>query len=651
MGVTERDATTIGDSVAIHAYGAARDNRGRKLTAPRTYSTNAVWPAGAEVWSYGSHFPLYRFVHETGRRPLFVLNGDRWGGSRSRTPDHQAAARAAIAATSIDSCVIPFTALDGAGIDKDSIRLIHARPDENWTEDRSAETLAGVPLWERTVHYQVTLESETLAGVADRHRRVHRELSDTEVETVRAAGGYVSDTWKYSYADRLPDADGIYRWTEPRTRPLAPGEDGRFHWTAHVHRLGDCLFSAVREIREPDRAAEPFESERHTARETLELIADGGGGGFCRSAPEGDRPLGHGIHEAGPSGACIHCGYALTVRAVWRRRARYLSSFDTNETPPLYFLAEVPRGAGGTVETATEALAPRAVHAALARGAEVLRQGDIFLIPTNVTAPELVYRGIRSRARLTQWTRGARARKGETGYSEPMRAADWRRARALARREYRAGRAALAAAPEPNRPKSEPNARRLWQKIRADHAERLARARAELRRATFRASLYGIQSARRTLENLETRGAVDSWGNRNRRHARDSYRRNAVPDAASRWRLCLIAAHERLRPELYGVRAEAMRERIRAAVSIYGTAHSASEVITLRSGAVYVRGTVRHVPALDLAQPAWARGRRPDHRPTVLGNGERWYLAVRNTVPRQAVSRRRRRSNRARSAA
>jgi len=780
LSVYDRDAITIRDAVSLLAGKHVFDSRGREIDSPREYSTNRAHARGREVHSYGAHFPLFRYVHERGRRPLFLVNGDVWrgnGGSwgnRSRTPDHQTVTRDAIRASGVESCVIPFTALSGAGIALDSVRLIHARPDKGWTETRYAETLAGVPRWNRTVSYSVERTAETLAGVADEYRRVHRKLTVDE-QAARdadcAAGrpytwGYAYGEW--GYADRLPDADGLYRWTESRTRPIDADADGRYSWTVHVHRLGDCLFSGVREISEPARPAYPFERGRDTARErvTLESVD---GYQTCTAAPDHS-------HESGAGSACVHCGRELVARAVWRRRARYLSSFDTNESPPLYFLAEVPHGAGDTVETALDALAPRAVHAAIARGAEVLRQGDIFLIPTALDVAALERRGIRLRARLTQWTRDARARRGETGYVPPLSAADRRRMDAIARREYRAARRAGetasaylldygererrraesreqwrellarqdrerdramragfapdATAPESGRcdvcgavigmacapmtalehryarddgaernarlfatrhnrepladvhagereglrrrtlagrtrdvatlpaPYSDAGIRRRFANLRADYVRDVALARVALRRATFaeprpyrdsygranrmdpRSRVYAIERARESFERVSRRGAVDSWGNRSPAMARDSYRRAGRNGAIEEWRAAQETARRRLRPELYGERAANLRERVRDAVSIYGTAHTATEVVTLRSGAVYVRGTVLHRPAIERNGDAW---RAPDHRPTVLGNGERWYLAVRNTVPRQTAARRRRR--------
>jgi hypothetical protein len=91
------------------------------------------------------------------------------------------------------------------------------------------------------------------------------------------------------------------------------------------------------------------------------------------------------------------------------------------------------------------------------------------------------------------------------------------------------------------------------------------------------------------------------------------------------------AARAEVRPETVdtGARWQGRRETLRAAVSIYGTAHTATELARVR-GAVYVRGVVTHRPELDSSGERW---RTPDHRPLRL-TPERWYLAVRNTVPR-----------------
>lgn len=639
MNVLERDEVTIRDVIALQVGRPRTDSRGRPITTPRTYSTNRAFPAGAEVWSYGSHFPLFRYVRPNGNRgprtPFYLVNGDRWPGgrNRSRTSAHQDIARRAILETGLPFMVIPFTALSGAGIELDSVRPIHSRPDSVWTERRYADVLEDVPRWARIADWKTeTRYGATFEDVPRDRRSTYRELTDEERSALESAGAYAPNGW--GYRPILPDEDGRYSWNERYSVPIERDEDGRYSWEITIHRLGDAVFSAVREIVEPRRPAIPFERSRDTARERVQLTADGML--YCE-------PSDGAGHEAGPGSACVHCGEELQAQTVvWRRRARYLSSFDTNEVPPLYFLAELPRGAGDTVEEAIDALAPRAVHASLARGVDVRRQGDVFYIATDLSDEELAARGIRSRARLTMWTRGARPRKGETGYSEPLSAKDRRELSRIARATWRR-RDVQAQAPH-----SEPGIRRRFATLRAKHVAEIADARDRLRRATFADTRPGyvrttrvqaVTMARRRLESLLAQGVSDSLGNRSPAMARDSYRRQAWT-ALEEWEAARRAAHARLRPELFGDRLERTSRDIRRAVSIYGTAHTATEAVTLRNGATYARGIARHVPGLEVG-----RFGRPDHSPVKLGDGTRWYLAIRNTVPRQASQRRRRAPN------
>ncbi len=665
MNVGDLDRCAISDAIEILTCGRAL-HRGE--TSPRgieRQDCRVTWDRHArEVYSYGRHFPLFRFVPRalSGRRDLFVINGDSvrsggWG-NRSRTPDHQFVARELIAATGADSVVIPFSALDGAGIDIDSVRPIHVRPDENWTETREVRTIVEVPRWRRIETYSVACESESLDVIPKRYREEYRALTDTERED-REAREEPAPTW-YLTLPRLPDADGRYRWTEPREREIAPDADGMYRWTVEVHRLGDSLFSAVRTERET-RAADPFETERETTRETVQL-RDSDGRTYCEGNAGPAEDTGARIHAAGPGtgrdtsarlgagpegAACIYCGSELRADVTRRRRARYLSSFDSQEWPPLYFLAEVPRGAGATVETALDRLAPRAVHAALARGREVARQGDIFFIATDLTAEDLEPRII-ARARLTQWTRDARAKRGEVGFVAPQSAEDRRRELAYARRVWRERfRAAVAGAYwRETDADARDKSRELWRELLERHKHERAAilpipdALEDLGRRQKR-EREDLKRETRRDEPRATGAPSTSRGARARvpaPHGRDAYRDRYGANARGAWTAARHVAREHFRPgETAGTsRASSRRERVRRALAIYGTSHSATEVLRTRGG-TYVRGTVRHVPELEPGRT----GAR-DHRPLALGDGSRLYLAVRNTVPRASRRNRRR---------
>ncbi|ANA86858.1 hypothetical protein BH772_gp027 [Gordonia phage Bachita] len=71
-----------------------------------------------------------------------------------------------------------------------------------------------------------------------------------------------------------------------------------------------------------------------------------------------------------------------------RRTAFYISSFDRQESRPLYFLSELPREVS-SFDDALQALKPEAVVTAEDMGRTVTRQGDMFAIPTEITTAQI----------------------------------------------------------------------------------------------------------------------------------------------------------------------------------------------------------------------------------------------------------------------
>lgn len=80
------------------------------------------------------------------------------------------------------------------------------------------------------------------------------------------------------------------------------------------------------------------------------------------------------------------------------RREYFISSFDHQESPPLYFLSQLPEPAE-TLDHALELLAPPSVKMARDLGKEVIRQGDLFAIPMDVDTRELTAQGARYKQR------------------------------------------------------------------------------------------------------------------------------------------------------------------------------------------------------------------------------------------------------------
>lgn len=65
-------------------------------------------------------------------------------------------------------------------------------------------------------------------------------------------------------------------------------------------------------------------------------------------------------------------------------------------------------------------------------------------------------------------------------------------------------------------------------------------------------------------------------------------------------------------------------------ISLYGTAHTATEVAVLPDGTMLARGSMYHQPWI-----VGERWRDADHARRKIGDGKAWHLIVRNTVPTQ----------------
>lgn len=131
------------------------------------------------IYSWGRHFEMARPLRDAkGRITGYLINGDRASVSTDR---HQSEVRNAIASLgSAPSVTIPYEALDAAGIDRDTVRVLEVR------EDR----------WETTEH-----SSAYLSQVPER-------LRDRAVDYTRR------ESWQWEAA--WHDDDGVYHWETKR---------------------------------------------------------------------------------------------------------------------------------------------------------------------------------------------------------------------------------------------------------------------------------------------------------------------------------------------------------------------------------------------------------------------------------------------------
>lgn len=485
-------------------------------------------------------------------RPVFLVTGDRWGspgwGHANPQDETRRTVEEVARSTDADVLLVPFAALESAGIVRSSIRPLEIRPDARWKEYEDVpESVADVgkairlPWGTSRANGNRAGEGYTLQWRPGDGHTYTREVSTHRVE-YRERPEDSGASWPRRERVLVPlDEERIGAlergWNSCEQDPDVPG---RYRTILHMHRLGDSIFTAVvRGNRTSRRECSVADVIRAYLDEDLDAL-------------DTDAP----IRETVPT----------------LRRRRFVSSFDMQESRwgGLYFLATLPGSSRArSVETAIEDLAPAAVHAALARGRTVYRQGDIFAVATDLSDAD-VYGFARTRARLTLWTRQAAARPGEIGYRAPMSDATWRRIYRDTRRTVATSIGALLNTPGPEGKRGVRANRYPYYGNGRDHYRGNGRALLDL--------------------------SADTFGRAHARHVRPT---------------------------------RDLRADLQSALSVHGTAHSATEVVKGPGGTVYLRGIMRHVPGLEPGR----RGGR-DHVDLHLGDRQTWFLAIRNTVPR-----------------
>ena len=582
-----------------------------------------------ELYSYGTHFPLARFVPaKRGRRALWLINGDVWrGGGWSLTSRHQSETRSAIADVIADAAksgryignlIVPFSALDGATIDYDSIRPIHVRDDrrEGFTNTASVPRhIVDMPIRARVY--------------AEDPRRESINVSDTLAASLPLKVSQVSDV--SGIVETLAHTAKLTRSVCYRGMSYGSAPEYAREYREYDPPEVTYWLDSRHEVTVIDNGAETVALQWHTDRHWL------GDSLFTASRVSSHRvPCPNHVATLANSAWCETCGRQLDrdgfLTRETRKRSRFVSSFDYNEPRELYFLASLPRTSRArTVDMAIDDLAPRAVHAAYARGLAVKRQGDIFAIPTPLTTAD-VYAHAKRRTRLYVHTHASNPRPGEVGYNAPLslaRAQAWlnlRRATFLA--EIRGN---MARDTRPHTPEG-------WRKEKRIKLAKIADsiARHEERVAAFDGiGADGVPYyASYTAENA-ARGIISESANYVKELARSRERSRGYAStlpafqrrgmcysrAIAAWRNATDTAANRYRRPIDW-------QALRATLAIHGTAHTATEVIVCAGGVTYIRGVMRHVPAII------GETRASDHRRVAL-DGAAWYIAIRNTVPRQ----------------
>jgi len=308
----------------------------RGKSTEKLLRSSSVFAEGDHIYSFGHHFELARVLRDSkGEIRLMLLNGDRVS---QHTDSHQWLLRNAVQRADLPRVIIPFPALQEAGVDMDSISLIHELPDRYEEIHHRTHVLPQGAHWVQG-GYERWLKSDEELAVWVNQANVWREKNGSPLLTIEEVK--TSPQFSYYREDRTYHPEymtlhvGRSDYSEEVT--VTKNDDGTrtYEWTTNQHWLGESLIRA-------DVVWLDDEGKTH------------------------------------------------------RRHVTMLSGFDHQEPAPLYFLCELPyRARPQTVEEAYEVLKPDPVQMAEQMGRQYTRQGDIFALPTGLTRKDLEARGAR----------------------------------------------------------------------------------------------------------------------------------------------------------------------------------------------------------------------------------------------------------------
>lgn len=370
---------------------------GRTTKGPLRASNIVV--NGDLLYSYGTHFELARPLRDRkGEIQGFLLNGDSYSVT---TSTHQSHVRSVLSRE--ETVIIPHSALNSAGIDLETVQIVHVKPDTfTTTHHRTTERPPRSKWVDHPVYGTRRLTDDEVKEILDKRHQEAMAMHNRNVryrdEAVARGDKTMADMWNRTITregpplrpDKLPDHEMTKRYVVRHDRRLhrngrewgdevevttLPDGTLEYSWDVQRHWLGEALV----------RARVTW-TTRHECR-------------WCQGTGWG---IGPSWNRWDPSMQCMECrGFGNTTK-VHHRWAYYLSGFDHEEARPLYFFAELPRGSKpATVAEAYEALKPDPVRLAEQMGRPIFRQGDIFGVPTRMDAKALRAQGARIERRVT----------------------------------------------------------------------------------------------------------------------------------------------------------------------------------------------------------------------------------------------------------
>lgn len=350
-----------------------------ELEPRRSVNPTSIQVDGDSIYSYGHHFEMARLMrNDRGKVVMILVSADTWAeGGWTSTGQHQGMVRSAVKhhaePLGIPVLEIPFSVLHAAGIDFKSVRILENRESRYTTHEITNTNCPG------DLCYVLDEDGEPkyigTGNPGDARERL------TNVSTVH------TDKCGMAHAHVVGHAE--------------LKSDGLWHWTVQRHWMGDSLIRAkYHETRQ--RKLDPVESITYEQWVMADIAT-------------------HQMYEQWRGSHVEGVGYDNSIYKRWEdlreytselrgllppnitgtRRdprvrftvykwATFLSSFDYAEPHRPYFFCELPFGSNAcTVEDGIATLKPRVVSLHESVGDIVLRQGDVFAIPTGYSTAEL----------------------------------------------------------------------------------------------------------------------------------------------------------------------------------------------------------------------------------------------------------------------
>jgi hypothetical protein len=187
------------------------------------------------IFSYGHHFPLAEVIPVNGnKRGWWLLNGDRYrgsGGWGQSTSSQQTEIQQLVKSTGLPFLIVPFSALDQAGIDHNSIEIVDQLPERytwetrkraeapsEWEAGGSTSAMDSVRNWQEMPgggwSYEAKVHHLGESVFRAHYTYWHRDPVYLDLEThirVHPAGEYVSGTGYFLSAfDENEPGFGLY---------------------------------------------------------------------------------------------------------------------------------------------------------------------------------------------------------------------------------------------------------------------------------------------------------------------------------------------------------------------------------------------------------------------------------------------------------